>query len=356
MALIVGNGTLESLTVDGVPWTPFGGGASSQTVFEDALRSALDANRDLNWLNGDVTLTSPIILDVTSNKDSIGVRLNGATIRCDFNDPTAYGITYRIPHPPSPVGIVCKGPNMSDGTFKAISPAAGGIRLECRTNQSWIFGFSFRNLNCIGFDYAGLFFHGSVFEFQLVDYVPTSNEHGVVFRNCGPELDDPDYSDTDVGIISAVWIRGGTMRDHQNHPVLATASQPFREPRDFTVRDVYVVGNNGSLAFPAGFTEISGCGFENNLNAGITATSEGKIFCSRASTGGVQPYLLSTFLPASTAHTLYSCRIEGYGGFEGMMKYVQATGGPGKIKAVDCGDIASYDLAAGITLDALLGS
>lgn len=354
MALIVGNGTLDSLTVDGIPWLPQGGGESSQVVFEAKLRADLAANRETNWLNGDVTLTAPIVLDVTSNKDRIGVRLNGATIRCDFNDAAAYGITYRVPPPPAPVGVVCKGPNFSDGHFTASSPAAGGLCLECRTNQSWIFGFTHKNLSTIGFADAGLFYHGGVFEFQLVDCVPTSNKYGFKFRNCGPELDDPDYSDGDVGIISAVWIRGGTMRDHTDHPLIATSSQPFREPRDFTVRDVYVVGNNGCLTFPAGFTEISGCGFENNLNSGILATSEGKIFCCRASTGGVQPYLLSTYLPSGTGHTLYSCRIEGYGGFEGLMKYVQATGGPGTIKAIDSQGAAFYDLAAGITLATVL--
>lgn len=354
MATIIAEGTLNNLTVDGVPWLPQGGGASSHTAFEAALRAAVTANKELNWLNGDVTLTAPITIDISSNKDRIGLNLHGATLSCDFNDATAYGITFRIPPPPAPTGIVCKGPNIRNGTIGAASPAAGGLQLECRTNQSWIFGFIHSNITTFGFAEAGMKYHGSVFEGHIVDCVPFGNKHGMLFRNCGPELDDPDYSDTDVGIVSAIWIRGGTMRDHSDHPVLAAASQPFREPRDFTVRDVYVVGNNGSLCFPAGFTEVSGCGFENNLDAGILATSEGKIFCSRASTSGVQPYLLSTFLPSGTGHTLYSCRIEGYGGFEGMMKYVNATGGPGEIKAVDCQDAAQYTLAGGITFNGLL--
>lgn len=354
MAVIVGNGSLSSLTVDGIPWLPQGGGATSQTAFETALRAAIDGNRNLNWLNGDVTLTAPIVITIASNKDSIGLNMNGARILCDFNDPTAFGLSYVIDPPPAPQTIVCKGPDISDVTFIAISPAAGGVRLECRTNQSWIFGFIFNNVHTIGFVRAGIFCHGSVFEAQFNNCVPTGSGHGYEFRNCGPELDDPDYTDTDVGIISAIWIRGGTMRDGSDHPVLATSSQPFREPRDFTVRDCYVVGNNGSLCFPAGFTEISGCGFENNLTAGILATTEGKIFACRASSSGVQPYLLSTFLPSTAFHTLYSCRVEGYGGFEGMMKYVNATGGPGSIKCVDCPTAAEFNLAAGITRDALL--
>lgn len=340
MATIIGTGTLTSLTVNGVPWLPQGAGATSQTAFEAALRAALAADQELNWLNGDVVLTAPIVIDVTANKANHGLRMHGARLRCDFNDATKYGITYRIPPPPAATGIVFKGPNLYDINCSAISPAAGAFKLEALTNASWIFGFTHKGLSGHGFSDACMFYHGSVFEFQIDDCVMTSSKHAYHFRNSGQILNDTGYVDGDVGIVSAVWIRGGTLRDMTDHPILVDASQLFREPRDFTVRDIYVVNNNGSIVMPNGFTLFDGVGFENNINAGVIASANGTMIACRAASHGGQPYLLQSYIPSGNSHCLYSCRVENEDPFTGMK--MGTFTGAGKVKTIDCGPVTGF--------------
>lgn len=358
MSTIIGNGTLTSLTVDGIPWLPTGTGSTSQTVFEAALRAAYAGDTVLNWLNGDVTLTAPIQIDVLASKGGLGLHMNGSRILCDFNDATKWGITYRIP-PPAEIGyagIAVIGPVLKDVFFFAISPAAGAFKLEALTNQSWIGGFFFDNIRVTGFQGTGpsglfggaLMFLGSVFEGHLANVVGSQNLHTFHFRNSGTTLDDGGYVDTDVGIVSAIWINGGTLRDGPGPQVMVTASQLFREPNDFTLRDVYCV-NNGDVGmyFAAGATLIDGCGFEGNNGAAMVCHRGACIMACRGANPGAQPYLVTSFMTGG-GFNIFSSGVQDEGSGSGAK--LGAFTNSGTVNLVLSGGAADVDVDPGITL------
>jgi len=101
---------------------------------------------------------------------------------------------------------------------------------------------------------------------------------------------------------------------------------PYQEPRDLNISSTYFVENKGpGLNAVAGLAMAMGCGFENNGKYGINLMNEGRLFACRASTHGVQPYLVNAFLNGGSM-MMDSCRIEGYGGFEGKMKLAKVAG------------------------------
>lgn len=358
MSTIIGNGTLTSLTVDGIPWLPTGTGSTSQTVFEAALRDAYAGDTVLNWLNGDVTITAPIQIDILATRGGLGLAMNGSRILCDFNDATKWAITYRIP-PPGEIGyagIAVTGPNFQDITFFSTSPAAGAIKLEALTNQSWIGGFLYDNIKVVGFQGAGpgglfngaLMFLGSVFEGHCENVVGIQNNHTFHYRNSGTTLDDTGYVDTDVGIVSAIWISGGTLRDGHGPQIMVSASQLFREPDDFTCRDIYIVDNNDvGLYFAAGATLIDGCGFEGNNGAAMICHRNATIMTCRASNPGAQPYLVSGFMTGGAFNIFVSGSRDEGGGSGSKLGAFQNSG---TVNLVLSGTAADVDVDPGITV------
>lgn len=323
MSTIIAQGTINSMTVDGIPWLPSGPGATTQTVFESALRAAISAGQELNWMNGNVRITAPIVIEFTAWQNGGGLNMNGAKLICDFNDATKYALTFLIQSSTHSVGW--QGGTIRNIFFDCSSPACGAIKYQCRTNQSWIYAFRHQNLNLNNFSGAGLFYEGSVFEFFCDDINGQNNLNLFRFRNAGPIEGAGADTDTDVGIVSAVYLRGGTWRDSHATALYTDATVTFREPRDFTVRDVYCVNNNGNgMTFSAGFTLIDGCGFENNVGSGIYFQNEGCTFRCRGASHGPMPYLISGYAVGELM--CYSSRVEGEGSPPFAIKVGNITG------------------------------
>jgi hypothetical protein len=91
-----------------------------------------------------------------------------------------------------------------------------------------------------------------------------------------------------------------------------------------------------------------GCGFENNGGCGIKLANEGRLFACRASTYKSQPYLVEAFLNGGSM-LLDGCRIEGYGGFEGKMKYAKISG-KGSVMLRASGDRSTVDVSNDIAV------
>jgi hypothetical protein len=75
-------------------------------------------------------------------------------------------------------------------------------------------------------------------------------------------------------------------------------------------------------------------------------TNEGRMFACRASTYGSQPYLVNAFLNGGSM-VMDACRIEGYGGFEGKMKFAKVRG-TGSVMLRSSGNTTDLDISDSI--------
>jgi hypothetical protein len=308
--------------------------------FEAALRAKFAAGSVLNWTGGDVRLKRPIAIDVTESLSTAGVDLNGAKVIADFNDASRSALTIRIPAERKNVAF--RGLKIFNGSFMAASPAQDAVSLICLTNQSWIFSWKFINLDIEAFARDGLFFDGSVFEGDIhATTIASCGRNGMTFRNDGPK--------GDIGIVSAISIFGGQLRKNGNAGIETQSVIAYQEPRDLNISQTYFVENKGpGLLATAGLSMAQGCGFENNGQCGIKLANEGRLYACRASTYGVQPYLVDAFFKSGSM-VLDACRIEGYSGFEGKMKLGRVNG-LGSVTLRDCGDRSSLDILGAITV------
>jgi len=308
--------------------------------FEQALRAKFAEGDVLDWRGGNVRLRKPLVIEVTSNLLGPGLDLNGAKLIADFNDAGKRAITIRIPGHAKNVAL--RGMKIMNGTFVAASPAQDAIGLECRTNNSWLYSWKLMNLDIEHFVRDGLHFDGSVFEGECHAVTCSDNgRNGMTFRNNGPI--------GDVGIVSAIAIFGGQLRKNGHAGIETQSLIPYQEPRDLNISQTYFVENKGpGLLATSGFSMAMGCGFENNGGCGIKLANEGRLFACRASTYKSQPYLVDAFLNGGSM-LLDGCRIEGYGGFEGKMKYAKIAG-KGSVLLRASGDRSNVDVSNDITV------
>jgi hypothetical protein len=314
--------------------------AADSSGFEEALRAKFLSGDVLNWTGGNVRLKRPIVIDVTTSLMGPGLDLNGAKLIADFNDASQRALTIRIPAGHKDVSV--RGIKIFNGSITAESRAQDAIGLVCHSNRSWIYSWKLMNLDIEHFGRDGLFCNGSVFEGECHGVTCADNgRNGMTFRNDGPI--------TDMGIVSAISIFGGQMRKNGNAGIETQSVLPYQEPRDINILGTYFVENKGpGLHATSGFSMAQGCGFENNGGCGIKLANEGRLFACRASTYRSQPYLVEAYLNGGTM-LLDGCRIEGYAGFEGKMKFAKV-GGKGSLNLRASGDRSYVDVSGDISV------
>jgi hypothetical protein len=341
LALLSGSFAASAQNKDAAPASVRMTASGDPSDFEAALRAKFARGDVLNWTGGNVRLKRPIVVDVTSNLKGAGVDLNGAYVIADFNDPKQSALTIRIPA--NHKKVVFRGLKIFNGSFIADSPAQDAIDLICPTNSSWIYSWKLMNLDIEGFARDGLFFNGSVFEGDCHAITCSDNgRNGMTFRNDGPK--------DDTGIVSAIAIFGGQMRKNGNAGIETQSPIRYQEPRDLNISQTYFVENKGpGLNAVAGFSMAQGCGFENNVDCGIYTENEGRMFACRASTKASQPYLVKAYLNDDATILMDACRIEGYLGFEGKMKFAKVKG-TGSVILRDSGQRSDLDIEGNITV------
>lgn len=254
--------------------------------FETELRAAFAANRFLNWLGGDITLTAPIVLEAVTNKSAFGVNFNGVKVIANFNNAAEYAISVVVPiiteadgtrH--AKYGIVWRGLRFMNASFRGLSPYAGAIRKECLTNQSWIYSWVIRDINVEGHTDAAFLDKGSVFEGWYFSCATTGGKgahkfmtHGIVDgvietpgygNNWDANGNNPARFDNDKGLPSALYIIDPNYRDCTGHAIEMAASVAAQEPFDLTVVRGYLVTVGGmGIKAPAGFKLVDGTGLE----------------------------------------------------------------------------------------------
>jgi hypothetical protein len=314
--------------------------AADPSGFEAALRAKFQTGDVLNWTGGNVRLQRPIHIDVTQTMVGPGLDLNGAKLIADFNDPTQRAITIRIPAAHRKVNL--RALKFFNGTIVAASPAMDAVGLVCLSNQSWIHGWKFMNLDIENFSRDGLHFAGGVFEGEFHAVTCGGNgRNGMTFRNDGPK--------NDTGIVSAIAIFGGQMRKNGNAGIETQSAIPYQEPRDLNIRQTFFIENKGpGLNAVAGLSRAEGCGFVNNGGCGINLMNHGSLTDCHGSTNGPQPYLLKAYLNKGTLH-INGCGNEGFAGFEGKAKLAKLEGA-GTVTLNNSGEEANLVVAAGISV------
>jgi hypothetical protein len=260
---MVQNGTTYRVDLATMLQQAGGGGTTPpvQANFVTAVTNAWVGDYVLNWTGGDVTLTSPILLQTTSNKLSFGLRGNGAKITSDFNDSTKPAITIAIETTAGvpQTGIQVRNFEIVDFNFRGNTTYKAALELRCRTSSSNIYSFHLADLTCEGhsdYAYRGV---GSVFE-CVWDRLKSTGGLGGIW------LEVADYNNnTDWGLPSAVEINEPNIRDGSANGIMLTCRTQYNEPSDVTVRGGYIVTMGGiGIYAPAGITSVDGTGFENN--------------------------------------------------------------------------------------------
>jgi hypothetical protein len=322
------------------PMGPSGNGATSLT-FTQQVQAAFDGDYtlDLQW-DGPITLNTPIVLEVTEWKFAFGIRFNGATIISNFNDATKAPITVMMPVVNGAVvqNVGIRNFTYTDGHFQGASAFSGALRLECRTNGSWIGLGLIDNITCDGHSDYAIQAIGSVFEGSVQNMTTTNGRGALHARCCGLVEPDPTGSDNDKGLPSAMYIINPDFRDSvdPNYPsVLLDSSTEFQEPFDLTIKGGYIVDNASSAgAFPSGVKLVDGTGVEGNHGpAAFQVGYRGGAFRNvtganpvNAGTGNTYP-LISCSIDNNVLD-IESCSIVNEGSGNGaILCYVSGSGG-----------------------------
>lgn len=227
--------------------------------FETALQTAFTEDRVLNWLGGDVVITSPIVLQATTGKYGFGLRGNGMKIESNFNDATKYAITLEVPvvagSVPSNVNV--RNFVFQDILFSGITPFKGAIELRCLSNASWINSFTLSNLVCeTHTDYAYRW-TGSVFECRGDALKSTGGVGGLYIERADNALNG------DFGLPSAMELNYPNFRDGSGNGITMACRIAFTEPFDLSVKGGYIVTMGGiAIDAPAGITLVDNLGIE----------------------------------------------------------------------------------------------
>lgn len=232
-------------------------------IFAAAVLDAWNNDKTLNWNGGNVTITSPIVLDASSNKFNFGIRLNGAKISCNFNDATKYALTLQV-HQNVGGDIVqnvnIRGFTIADGQFGSVTPFAGAVELKCLTNGSWINSFLLRDIQVEAHSDMAFRVTGSVFEW-VMDRLTTDGGKGSLFIQ---QIGTGSGGTTDQGLPSAMYLYSPNFRDFTDDAIVLQGVQAFNDPFDITVKDGYIVTGGGRAVWaPSGITKVEGVGFEN---------------------------------------------------------------------------------------------
>jgi hypothetical protein len=251
------------LYVDGVKVYD-NGVTMSGAVFAAAVQAAWAADTTLNWSGGDITITSPIILDATINKFNFGLRLNGARISCNFNDATKYALTVQMHSPDGGAsysqGINVRGFQIVEAHFAEVTPYAGAIELKCPTNGSWINSFLLRDITVEAHSDYAFRVTGSVFEWVMDRLTTDGGKGGLYIQQIGTGTGGT----TDQGLPSAMYLYSPNFRDFSDDALVLIGVQAFNDPFDITIEDGYIVTGGGKgINAPSGITRVAGVGFEN---------------------------------------------------------------------------------------------
>ena len=225
-----------------------------------------------NWIWGDVTLTSPIVVTyAVQPTQNTGFDFHGAKIICNMGTNTVDMLTLTI----SSASIGVDGFQLRNGTFIGSpnylsgSPTPGCrdvVVISSTGNGSGMFGMSIRDCAFIYGGQDGLKLGGDVFECD----VSSCFMHGNVRAGCNLH----NYTNiAGSGVISSINFIGGDYRENE-YGILADADVTFTEPGGFNVdQSNFIVNLSSGIWCGPGFQSGNDLHFENNCNGNLGDTN-----------------------------------------------------------------------------------
>jgi hypothetical protein len=220
-------GEWAELACDGTSWvitaTRAAGSAYPGTppTFSTALSTALNAGQVLDWIWGDVTISSPVTITITSQKSGAGLNMNGSRIICGFNNTAADMLTIQTTAGTANVGFfnITWSNIVLYGISGGSNQCRNGLVLQTQGNGGAMYGMVFNRCSAQYFTNSGILLYGNVFETDFFGAFCVGNGFA------GVEMRNP--TGTGNGLVSSIQFFGGDFRENLNG-LAVTADTSFR--------------------------------------------------------------------------------------------------------------------------------
>lgn len=270
-----------------------GGGTWPPTAPDFAATVIADAaaGRFTDWVYGNVTLGAPVVATLVQHTRNIGIDMHGAKITCGFNNVAQDMITYLASES---FAIDCNGVNFRNMEIAGNNTCRHGLAIISRLGQSGFYGGNLINVKASGCKGSGIYFYGSVFEYDLIACLCLNNGIGFQCRN--------PTAGGGTGVISSIKVIGGDYRVNDTYGIALTADTTYQEPAGMHIISADFIGNgySGVLA-SSGIALILGSHFERSPT-NVASPSRGAVFtfggactlynCDAADNAGICLYLL----------------------------------------------------------------
>lgn len=295
---LISNGAGADPTFQAVPYPPL-----PVPNMQTFLQAAADAGVFADWIWGDYTTTTPIVVTINDNRNDIGVDFHGAAIHCAFTDATKDLVTYIVPTTATFAAQI-QGLRILNGTFWGDNAGGAGCRnslmISCPSHDNGIFGINVISCHTHTATNSGLEFYGAVFEADIIGHFARNNGFA------GIELRNP--AQGTGGVISSVNIFGGDLRVN-HHGLALTADIAFQEPSGVYVHSTNFIANDAAgISAVSGIQMVFGCHFENNCELGVQ--NAGVVIAG----GGNGSFLRNQAVHSNSNAQLHLANITGGGG------------------------------------------
>ena len=236
------------------------GGGAAPADFRLALETALNASEMLDWTWGDVTLTSPAVVNLGTG-DHIsggGLDMHGAKIICGFVD-TSQDLLIIQGAVGLPSTRELRGMTFKDILMWGQGACRNGLVFKTNGNAN-IYGCTLNRVSSVGCAKSGILMYGNVFETDVISsYLADNGEAGLELRN--------PTAGTGNGVISSIKIFGGDFRTNK-YGIATSADTAYQEPAGFIVYGAdFIANQSAAILASSGLQLVDSCHMENNCNA-----------------------------------------------------------------------------------------
>jgi hypothetical protein len=236
-----------------------GGGTyppSPTPVLGTWMQNCINTNVFGDWIWGNYTITTPIVVTLTNHSAGLGFDFHGALLSCGFTNTAVDMITIISPDT-NAFTIYVNGFRIRNVYMNGQSACRNCLMLSAKLSASGqLFGGSVSDSIFRAAVNSGLIFYGGIFEEDVTDCMCTGNGNG------GLELKNP--TSGTGGVISSIKVYGGDYRENK-YGILCSADTAFQEWGGLKVWGSDFIANlSAGIYAPPGMALIDGCHLENN--------------------------------------------------------------------------------------------
>jgi len=222
---------------------------ATATDFASALTAAAQGGYIAQLSGGTYTITQPIIININSTTQGIGIDGGGATLISKV--PAGQPVIEFVVGP----GVDLRYLDLSNFTIQGNGSEGDGIKVVADGNDRWVYNWNINNVTVNHVGGYGLDMQGSIFEGLVSNsWMNNNGQGGAYFGNS-----------SGGGIASALrWFGGGA--DNNGGPGMTLGNQA----RDLSVDGATFNGNHGDgINALGGITSVSNTSFQDNTGSGV---------------------------------------------------------------------------------------